>query len=72
LGYIQEELERLKYQTIIPDSFAVFITAQVNAVGVLSATLDLVGEQLTYLNTFAAKLGPYPVYINSDFRTRSS
>jgi hypothetical protein len=68
LDYIQDELERLKYQNIIPESLSgIFVTVQVNALGVLSAMLDLVGEQLTYLETFAAKFGTSSYKVNGDF-----
>lgn len=58
LNYIQDELDRLKYQSIIPESLSgVFISVQVNALGVLAAMLDLVGEQIAYLNIFLDKFG---------------
>jgi hypothetical protein len=58
LSYIQQELDRLKYHSIIPENFSgAFISTQVNALGVLTAMLDLIGEQLVYLKTFLAKFG---------------
>jgi hypothetical protein len=61
LNYIQEELDRLKYQSIIPENLSgVFVSVQIHALGVLTAMLDLVGEQLAYLNTFLDKFGTSP------------
>lgn len=55
---IQDEIERLRHHTFIPNHLPdIKTSAQVNALGVLEAMMDLVGQQLTYFDTFGAKLG---------------
>lgn len=58
---IQNNLERLKLYEIIPEHFEdAKIIVQANALGVLAAILDLIGQQLAYLHTFGAKFGTTP------------
>jgi hypothetical protein len=58
LKYADHELERLKYQHIVPERLAgAFASVQASALGVLAAILDLIGSQLTYLNCFLRKFG---------------
>ena len=65
LSGIQDEIERLKQYAFIPEHLPdIRTTAQINALGVMEAMMDLVGQQLSYLSTFAAKFGEPPGFLN--------
>jgi hypothetical protein len=64
------ELGRLETAKRIPDGFLeIKETVHTNAFGVLEATLNLVGQQLTYFATNGGKLGSSQLRL-TDARTR--
>ena len=57
---IENNLQRLRQHAIVPKRFEnMKEDMEIKGLGVLSALLDLMGQQLSYSKTFAGKFGTF-------------